>query len=151
MLTNDEMDSATDSALTSPGSQSLRDSGYSEDGISTVDLSHALDADKSQRTSSPTPIPVISHEGEHDLSMALAKEAFKSMMVEQAQQFQRVSLFESNQRKALSSYHQWSLKRLSSQLACSKVERMKQVSCSTLLFISAHLYPTAPSRARTPR
>jgi hypothetical protein len=131
ILINDETDSATDSALTSPESRSLRDSGYSEDGISTVDLSHTLDADKTRQTSFPTSIPETNYEDERDLNQALANEAFKSMMAEQMQQFQRVSLFESNQRKALFAYHQWLLKRLCSRLESSKAEKVKQVSCCT--------------------
>ena len=133
---NDEIDSVTNSALTSPGSRSLRDSGYSEDGISTVDLSHSLDSDKGPQTPLPIAIPGTNHEDEKNLGLALANEAFKSMMAEQRQQLQRVSLFESNQRKALSSYHQWSLKRLSSKLEATKAERTKQVRFSAYSLVS---------------
>ncbi|KAF2681300.1 hypothetical protein K458DRAFT_392090 [Lentithecium fluviatile CBS 122367] len=125
-LTNEEIDSATNSALQSPGLLSLRDSGYSEDGVSPIELSHALDGNKGRQDSFPSLIPEMSHKDERDVHLALANEAFKSLKSEQRQQFQRVSLFESNQRKALSSYLQWSLKRLTDQLETSKAEKMKQ-------------------------
>jgi hypothetical protein len=133
LVTTDELVSVTRSALTSSASQSLRDSGYSEDGISTVDLSHALDHDKAQPTSLATPVLETCWQDEHGFHMALANEAFKSMMAEQRQQLQRVSKFESDQRKALLSHHQWSLKRLRTQWKTTKAKRKKQVSLPMLL------------------
>jgi hypothetical protein len=131
VLVTGEVKIETDSLLQSPSSRSLRDSGYSEDGMSTIELSGPLDADASRRSSFATPIPEICLGDDHGLSLALANEAFKSMKVEQRQQFQRVSLFELNQRKALSAYHQWSLKRLLLELEMGKAESVKKVGLCT--------------------
>jgi hypothetical protein len=147
VLVTGEAEKVPDSLPQSPALRSLRDSGYSEDGISTIEFSEALDAESSRQSSFTTPIPEI----EDDVKVALATEAFKSVKVEQRQQFQRVSLFESNQRKALSSYHRWSLERLSSKRETGKAEKAKQVGLSTYHLTSTYLCSAAHYGTRTSR
>lgn len=142
VLTKEEVDIVAPSGQQSPTPSSLRDSGYSEDGVLSLDLPHALDA-RSHPTGSfvttpDTPSREVTREDEERLNQALANEAFKTLNVQQKELFQRVSLFESNQRKALSAYHQWSLKRLTSQFETNKAEKTKQVGlqCTFISHVS---------------
>lgn len=128
ILAHEHEGNPTNGIVASPDTESLRDSGYSEDGMSTVDLSHALDERTDPRTASPPTQHGPEPEHEHGLNNALANEAFKSIKAEQEQQFQRIALFESNQRKALASFHALALKRLSARLEASIAERVKHVS-----------------------
>lgn len=135
VLTAEEVDIVTNSAFQSPDLRSLRDSGYSEDGMSSIDLPHALDA----RPPPAEPLvdvpnlsePAAGCDDEKDLDAALANEAFKSLKAEQREQFLRVSLFEATQRKALSAHHQWALKRLALRLETTRAEKAKQVGTCT--------------------
>ncbi|KAF2867292.1 hypothetical protein BDV95DRAFT_611140 [Massariosphaeria phaeospora] len=119
-------------ALRSPVMNSLRDSGYSEDGVSPLDFVHSLDSlplPTDSFVTAPDSADLngdMAREDEESLSPALAKEAFKALQSQQKEQFGRVSLFESNQKRALSAYHQWVLRRLALQLKTDKAERPKQ-------------------------
>ncbi|KAL5384120.1 hypothetical protein DPSP01_005594 [Paraphaeosphaeria sporulosa] len=129
VLTSAEIDLVTDNNLPSPKAASLRDSGYSENGISNVDLSNALYTDvlvSEPSTVSATPTYEPSEMDEARLSSALESETFQNLLAEQKEQFRRVSVFESNQRAALSANHQRRLKRLTAQLETSKIEKAKQ-------------------------
>ncbi|KAF2467192.1 uncharacterized protein BDR25DRAFT_69500 [Lindgomyces ingoldianus] len=107
-----------------------QDSGYSEDGMSSIDLPHSPGTQShptgSFVTTPGTPNRELTQEGEDFLTSVLADETFKSLRAQQKEQFRRVAAFESTQRKALSTYHQWTLTRLASQLETTKSERMKQ-------------------------
>ncbi|KAF2643391.1 hypothetical protein P280DRAFT_251744 [Massarina eburnea CBS 473.64] len=124
IMPNEDLHVVGNNALPSPDVGSLRDSGYSEDGVSSIELPR-LDTEPFSTT--PTlarrDTPQID---EVSFDSALAREAFKSLRAEQREQFQRVTLFESNQRKALAAHHQWSLRRLASQLESTKAERIRQ-------------------------
>ncbi|KAF2440251.1 hypothetical protein P171DRAFT_435081 [Karstenula rhodostoma CBS 690.94] len=129
VLTSAEIDVVADNNLPSPDAASLRDSGYSENGLSNVDLAHALFTDV--LVSEPSTIPATptyepSEADEARLSSALESETFQKLLAEQKEQFRRVSAFESHQRTALSANHQHRLKRLKAQLETSKIEKVKQ-------------------------
>lgn len=131
VLTKEEADVVMAVPVELPPFSSLRDSGYGEDGISSVDLPHVLDT-RSHPIGSfiiapDTSSRDIGREDEQNLNLALANEAFISLRAQQKEQFERVSSFEANQRKALSAYHQWTLKRLSTKLEKSQAEKTKQV------------------------
>lgn len=124
VLSSQEVDVVLNSAYQSPEIMSLRDSGYSEDGIS---ISPQSPLTESFPTALNTPNQETSFEEDGNLILVLANEAFQSLRGEQEEQFKRISKFESNQRKALSVYHQTSLTRLASNLETTKAERTKQV------------------------
>lgn len=63
-----------------------------------------------------------------NIDSALANEAFKSFKSQQKEQFERISTFEVNQRKALSTHHQAQLKRLQDQHQTCKDEQAQKVS-----------------------
>ncbi|KAF2795512.1 hypothetical protein K505DRAFT_273099 [Melanomma pulvis-pyrius CBS 109.77] len=130
VLSKEEADVVMAVPVELPPFSSQRDSGYGEDGISSVDLPHVLDIRShpigSFITAPDTSSRDIGHEDEQNLNLALANEAFISLRAQQKEQFERVSSFEANQRKALSAYHQWTLKRLSTKLEKSQAEKTKQ-------------------------
>jgi hypothetical protein len=132
VLTREETDTVTAEKVELPMFTSIRDSGYGEEGLSSIDLPHAP-SKRSHATESFVTAPDVlclnsSRKDEEILNRALANEAFRSLRAQQKEQFQRISAFEANQRKALSAYHQWTLKRLSSDLERTKAEKTKQVS-----------------------
>ena len=125
LLTREEADRMAVKASRSPGVGSLRDSGYSEGGASSMELPR-LDTD----ACSPTPFAADYGSAQMDEkmdSLALAKEAFAGLRKEQREQFGRVAMFESNQRKALIAHHQWSLEQLSNEFSSTETEMIKQV------------------------
>ncbi|KAL5377406.1 hypothetical protein PMIN06_010082 [Paraphaeosphaeria minitans] len=129
VLTSAEIHLVTDDDPPSPEAVSLRDSGYSENGLLNVDLSEALYTDV--LVSEPSTVPATptyepSEMDEARLSSALESETFQNLLAEQKEQFRRVSAFESNQRTALAANHQHCLERLTAQLAASKIEKPKQ-------------------------
>ncbi|KAJ4286074.1 hypothetical protein N0V90_013423 [Kalmusia sp. IMI 367209] len=124
-----EVDLVTENFSSSPHAASLRDSGYSENGMSSIDLPHALDTHTPVMESSTvlaTPSYGTNEEEEARLSVALASEAFQKLKVEQSEQLERVSVFEGSQRKALFAHFQCLLERLAVQLEHSKTEKTKQ-------------------------
>jgi hypothetical protein len=139
VLSSTEIDLVADSNLPSPDATSLRDSGYSENGLSNMDLSHALYTDvlvSEPSTVPATPIYEPSEEDEARLSSAVESDTFQKLTAEQNEQFRRVSAFESNQRTALLANHQRGMKRLKAQLETSKVEKAKQVRHDALNVVS---------------
>ncbi|KAF2653573.1 hypothetical protein K491DRAFT_780242 [Lophiostoma macrostomum CBS 122681] len=126
VLTKDEAEIVASTPLQSPTFSSLRDSGYSEDGGSSIDLPNDLEVHSSPIgtfVAVPGSTPRIEEEA---LFPALANEAFNVLKAQQKEQFQRISLFEANQRRALSAFHQWALKRLTSKLEANKEDRTKR-------------------------
>jgi hypothetical protein len=120
VLSRDEAEIIASSPLQSPTFSSLRDSGYSEDGASSVDLPGTFKAHSHPMetfVATPSGTPRIEEEA---LIPALANEAFNVLKAQQKEQFQRISLFEANQRRALSAFHQWTRKRLTSRLEADK-------------------------------
>ncbi|KAF2703863.1 hypothetical protein K504DRAFT_462933 [Pleomassaria siparia CBS 279.74] len=130
VLTKEETDNVTAAPVEFPLFSSLRDSGYSEDGLCSVDLSQALSklshSNGSFVTAPDSPSQALILADKELLEMAFADKAFTTLRAQQKEQFQRVSIFESNQRTSLAAYHQWALKRLLSKLEENKVESMKQ-------------------------
>ncbi|CAN9358254.1 unnamed protein product [Alternaria alternata] len=61
-----------------------------------------------------------------DSGYSLANEAFKSFRTQQKEQFERVSSFECNQRKALSTYHRCSMVLLEAQYRIKREERAEK-------------------------
>ena len=132
VLTPSETDFVLNGALQSPVVGSLRDSGYCEKGISSVDLPSPL-AKASPPATTPVAASTPVHRSRHEvinIDDALANEAFKSFKAQQKEQFERVAAFECNQRKALSVHHQGSLKQLAAQHEINKDERKEQVGSS---------------------
>ncbi|KAF1958947.1 hypothetical protein CC80DRAFT_407837 [Byssothecium circinans] len=124
VLTREEADLVKNTVLPSPDAGSLRDSGYSEDGVSSMELPR-LDTE----IYSIVPLTVnqdLPQIDEDSFDSKLAKEAFKSLKEEQREQFHRVALFESNQRKALDAHHRWILQRLEAQYISTKSDRIRE-------------------------
>lgn len=135
VLTSSEIDLVAESNLPSPDAASLRDSGYSENGLSNVDLSNALYTDTLVNEPSPVPATPTYEPSEADearLSAALESETFQNLKMEQKEQFRQVSAFESCQRTALSANHKHRLECLKAQLETSNIEKTKQVSHDVL-------------------
>lgn len=129
VLTKEETDRVLEGAVQSPELSSLRDSGYSENGMSSIDLPRPAQAplpitSKSVPNTPPRRVSLQLPNG----NSSLANEALKSFKSQQKEQLERVAAFESNQRKALSAHHQLSLKRLAAQHENNKDERKEQVS-----------------------
>lgn len=61
---------------------------------------------------------------------------FTSLRNEQREQYQRISLFESNQRKALAVHHHWALKHLKARTADLKVQAKTRVSTLNSLMVN---------------
>lgn len=130
VLTKEETDRVLEGAVRSPELSSLRDSGYSENGISSIDL---------LRPAQKTPLPAVSKSMPNtpprrislelpNGNSSLANEALKSFKSRQKEQLERVAMFEDNQRKALQTHHQCSLRRLAAQHQNNKDKRNEQVS-----------------------
>jgi hypothetical protein len=132
VLTREETDTVTAEKVELPMFSSLRDSGYGEEGLSSIDLPHAPSkrshANEPFGTAPDVLCPNLSRKEQEILNRALTNEAFRSLRAQQREQFQRILAFEANQRKALLAYHQWTLKRLSSDLERTKAEKTKLVS-----------------------
>ena len=126
VLSKEETDIVTAEKIELPMFDSVRDYGYGEEGLASIDLPRPL-SKRSHATEFFIAAPDASRKDEEVLNRALANEAFRSLRTQQKQQFERISAFEANQRKALSAYHQWTLKRLSSEVQKAKAEKPKQV------------------------
>ncbi|KAF2856914.1 hypothetical protein T440DRAFT_494674 [Plenodomus tracheiphilus IPT5] len=114
--------------LRSPDLGSLPDSGYSENGMSSIELPRpsrcsAVPATPPAMLNAP---PRRMRHQEISVEVALANEAFTSFKAQQKEQFERVATFECNQRKALSAHHRQSLKRLTAQHEASKEKLVEQ-------------------------
>jgi hypothetical protein len=130
VLTREETDLVLNGGLLqSPDLGSAPDSGYSEGGMSSIDLPPPM-----RNNPLPSTLPEAQYaparrtrHQEISVDLALANEAFKSFKAQQKEQFERVSTFECNQRKALSVHHQWSMKQLTAQHEASKKEKTEEV------------------------
>ncbi|KAL6703773.1 hypothetical protein ACN47E_009072 [Coniothyrium glycines] len=129
VLTQQEKDLVLKLAsLSSPEYESIPDSGYSENGGSSVDLPQSSN-------NSPLPTMILDLQKEPvrrtrhqaiNVNLVLANEAFTSFKAQQKEQFERISAFECNQRKALHAYQRWSLTRLARQHKASREEHEEQ-------------------------
>ncbi|CAE7207536.1 hypothetical protein PTNB73_07508 [Pyrenophora teres f. teres] len=117
-----ETDVSEKEEVPSPATPTFRDSGYCEAGIPAVGLPNLTKGDivadnlPSKRTRH-API---------NIEAALANEAFKSFKTQQTEQFENVSTFECNQRKALEAHHQTTLQRLKARHDVMKEELIEQ-------------------------
>jgi hypothetical protein len=107
----------------------LKDSAYGEEALPRCSFAD------SRRSTSTNLINEcsLSEEAEIDpelFKQLLENDTFRSLRAQQKDQFRRISLFESHQRKALSAYHTCSLKRLKSELESNKEAKIKQVRLS---------------------
>ena len=131
VLTKEETDLVAMDSFPRPVYNTQRDSGYSEQAMSCIDLPVRPKARsppaQSSLTAPATPCQDLAREDEETLNLALANEAFATLKNQQRSQLLRVSQFESNQRKAIAAYHQWSLKRLASRFEITKANKPKQV------------------------
>ncbi|KAJ4357344.1 uncharacterized protein N0V89_001919 [Didymosphaeria variabile] len=128
-LQNGETEDHVNSLLTAAAKESGIEDPDLENGLSNVDLPHALFTDvfvSEPSTLPATPTHEPNDEDEARLRSALESETFQNLRVEQKEQFRRVSAFESNQRKALSANHRHILERLEAELEASKIEKAKQ-------------------------
>jgi len=128
ILTKEETDRVLDGAVRSPELSSLRDSGYSENGMSSIELprpAHKTPLPAASKSMPNTPPRRISV---HVPAGSLANEALKSFKAQQKEEMERVSAFESKQRKDLKAHQRCSLKQLTSQHENNKDDRKEQVS-----------------------
>jgi hypothetical protein len=126
--TKEETDLAVDNTVDLTDA-AFRDSGYCEITISTVDPQHPvknLPLSEKPPTLPQLPARRTRHEA-ISIDSALANEAFKSFRTQQKEQFERVSSFECNQRKALSTYHRCNMVLLEAQYRIAKDERTEKV------------------------
>ncbi|KAL1796809.1 hypothetical protein ACET3X_005349 [Alternaria dauci] len=125
--TKEEIGLAIDDAVDMPDS-AFRDSGFCEIAISTAAPLHPI-KDLACSENPPTLAQVPSRRPRHEtikIDSALANEAFKSFRTQQKEQFERVSSFECNQRKALSTYHRCTMVLLEAQYRINREERMEK-------------------------
>lgn len=146
VLTKEESDRVLEGAVQSPELDSLRDSGYSENGMSSIDLPRPAQislpaVSKSMPNTPPRRTSLQLPNG----NPVLANAALKSFKAQQKEQFERVAAFEHNQRKALQAHHECSLKRLAAQHQNSRDERREHVSnvtphhCTHLTYATQHV------------
>lgn len=99
-----------------------------EEAVSATETPRQLDSHLQSTTL--TSLPIMPTRKRHEaisIDSALANEAFKSFRFEEKEQFEKVSAFECNQRKALSAHHAYSLKRLAARHGSSKADKLEQV------------------------
>ncbi|CAN9241285.1 unnamed protein product [Alternaria alternata] len=125
--TKEETKPAMDHAVDLSDS-AFRDSGYCEIAISTADPPHPTkNLPRSEKPSALAQVPTRRSRHEAiNIDSALANEAFKSFRTQQKEQFERVSSFECNQRKALSTYHRCSMVLLEAQYRIKREERVEK-------------------------
>jgi hypothetical protein len=126
--------------------EAIRDSRCDEKAASAIDVTHPLEAVSQPATC--TSLPLATNRRRHEaisIDSALANEVFRSFRSEEKEQFERVSAFECNQRKALVAHHMSSLRRLAAQHEATKNENRQQVvlhpsnSLDVSLFILQHM------------
>lgn len=144
VLTQEKTDRIMEGIVQSPEPSSLRDSGYSENGMSSIDLPRPA-LTKSLPTSlelAPNILPrCMSLQLPSDYSSP-ADEAIKSFRAQQKEQLERVAAFENGQREALLVHHQRSLKRLVTKHESNKDERKEHVSEVTPRNVTQFAYAT---------
>ncbi|KAF2030292.1 hypothetical protein EK21DRAFT_112013 [Setomelanomma holmii] len=127
VMAKEEVDLIVSAALQPPEVGSSRDSGYCEKRVSSVDLTQP--AGNVPQPAAATSLPAAPHRRRHEaisIDSLLANEAFQSFRSEEKENFERVSAFESNQRRALSAHHSCSLKRLAVQHEASRDAKIEQ-------------------------
>jgi hypothetical protein len=108
--------------------EARRDLSCNEKIASVIDVTQPPETVIQPATS--TSLPLVTNRRRHEaisIDWVVANEAFTGFRSEEKVQFERVSAFECNQRKALSARHNGSLKRLAAQHEAAKSERMNQV------------------------
>ncbi|KAF2997450.1 hypothetical protein E8E13_006438 [Curvularia kusanoi] len=131
VLTKEETDQVLEGAVQSPELSSLRDSGYSENGMSSIDLPRpdrksSLPTTSKSVPNTPPRRASLQHPYNNNGITSLMTEALNSFRDQQKEQFERVAAFESNQRKALQAHHRISLKRFEAQHENNKDEQREQ-------------------------
>ncbi|OCK77945.1 hypothetical protein K432DRAFT_384252 [Lepidopterella palustris CBS 459.81] len=128
VMTKEEMDDFVDNFLHSPRFDDTHETTYSHNGLVEVGTPAECQPTKSRDVHVAPKSVTTQHTPEDDecLNAAMDDEAFCKLRAEHEEQFQRIVAFESKQRHALSTYYDWSRKRLSSQLTRNKVERAKE-------------------------
>ncbi|KNG47413.1 e3 ubiquitin-protein ligase-like protein [Stemphylium lycopersici] len=128
VLTKEEADLVADGVAQASIEPPLRDSGYCEPEPEPVDPSPPHNG-SSASVQSPTRSDIPPRRPRHEaisIDAALANEAFKSFKSQQKEQFERVSTFESTQRKALSAHYKHEIERLKAQHEIRKTQRIEQ-------------------------
>ncbi|CAI6335653.1 unnamed protein product [Periconia digitata] len=110
----------------SPDVDSLRGSDYSEDGASSLDLPRGSDIDTTTMHTFLSIPETMQPDCKSIKPDAMECETFRSLRNEQREQYQRITLFESNQRKALAAHHHWALKQLTPRCEALRAERKAQ-------------------------
>jgi hypothetical protein len=141
VLQKKEVEVLTNRGLRSPGTETICEKGYCEKGVSVVDLTHPLGAISQPPIS--TSLPLIPSRRRHEaisIDAALANEAFTTFRSQEKEQFERVSAFECNQKKALSAHHRCSLIRLAASQNAISDEKANQVSSTndSSFYVSLH-------------
>jgi len=130
------MDGVEKDEIPTPGTPTFRDSGYCEPSMPTGGTPNLSKGDAV--ADSPQAQPNIpSKRTRHapiNIEAALANEAFKSFKAQQTEQFEHVSTFECNQRKALEAHHQTTLKQLKAQHDAMREEMIEQVCMPGYMF-----------------
>lgn len=131
VLAKDGANAVVNSVLPSPDVGALRDSGYAETSMSSVDLAHPQGTLSIPVTSASLPNMSTRRRYEAiNIDSALANEAFRSYRMQERSELEKVSAFECYQRKALSAHHQRLLNRFSVQHRTNKAEKAEQVRLS---------------------
>lgn len=127
-LVKEEADLIKKRAMSTPDVETVCGPGYGEQSLPIASVSRPLEVTPLSPTS--TSLPTVMNRRRHEainIESALANEAFKSFRTQEKEQFERVSAFECNQRKALTAHHTGSLERLATQHKALKAARMEQV------------------------
>ncbi|KAL1656728.1 hypothetical protein SLS61_000524 [Didymella pomorum] len=126
VLTKEETDRVLKGAVKSPELSSLRDSGYSDNGMSSIELPRPVQKTLLPAASKSMPNAPLRRISVHVPTGSLADEALKSFKAQQKEELERVSAFESKQWKAFKAHQRCSLKQLASQHENNKDERKEQ-------------------------
>lgn len=124
----EEADLMSKRAMSTPDVETVPKPSYGEHGLPVVNASRPLEVTPLSPTS--TSLPTVVNRRRHEainIESALANEAFKSFRSQEKEQFERISAFECNQRKALKAYHVSSLQRLATKHKALKAAKREQV------------------------
>ncbi|KAF2275077.1 uncharacterized protein EI97DRAFT_451300 [Westerdykella ornata] len=107
---------------------SPQDSGYSEDGASSIELSGTQIPSRAAHSTfrNPNPFSEAHSEPDAEFSKAFMDEGFKDLRNRQREQYRRVASFEAHQRQALSAYHKWTIKRLTVQFKANHAAMVRE-------------------------
>lgn len=138
VLTKQEVDAIANLGIKSPDTTSMNGSTYGDDSLTSIEIPLSSPSPP-QNSADAKETPQQSPIEDGLLNQLLEDDSFKSLKVQQKEQFQRISLFESNQRKALSAYHLWTLDRLLTRLESDHEEMTKKVSSFSIRHASHQL------------